>query len=548
MAEAARDGLMAYWRLFEPPLRSESNSSDWPIGIAVGLTGLAIDSRERPGWAQQLSEPEARLASRYALCELNGLPDWTASLLAAKPSVLDKIMQRELAWEFRRPIDLPEVHYILSALRYSNEAICERYCPFVWQLLEETEPAHAQTLEHTLSILLKWDKLDSAAFARLSRKRYEASEEDGRRLTWLVAWMYVQADSALDVLTTWVSDSYDPGEATSRMVSFCNALLNYREHRFGSVRRDFERIEILKALIPLIYECVRIDQDNVHEGAYSPNGRDNAETTRGYLLNRVCETPGRAAYDALVSLSRELPHKRSRARLAVLAHRRAAADAEQAAWHTSDVLSYAETAEREPRSPRDLFELTCDRLDDLKLDLEHGDASEASILQGVSQETDMRNWFANRLRVNARHRYSVPPGEELADATRPDLRIHAPAVDAPITIELKIADKWTGPELSERLHNQLVGQYLRDVRSKFGIYLLVWRGLELKKHWEGQESGKRMSFTELVVHLQTQADEILANRYDLDAIRVIGIDLTARGSQQVVTSVDYPISRKKNSS
>jgi len=537
MAEAARDGLRAYWRLFEPPLRSESNSSDMPVGIAVGLTGLAIESRECPNWAQQLSEQETHLACRYALCELNGFPDWVAGLLATKPEAFDTIMQRELTWEFERPIDLPEVHYMLSALRYSDETICERYRPFVWQLLENTEPAHAQTLEHTLSILLKWDKLDSASFARLSQKRYEASEEDGRRLTWLVAWMYVQADGALDVLRVWVSDSDDSSEATHRMVSFCNALLNHREHRFVAVWHDFERIEILKVLIPLIYEYVRIDQDNVHEGAYRPNGRGNAETARGYLLNRICETPGRAAYNALVSLSRELPHERSRAWLAVLAHRRAAADAEQTAWRTSDVLSYAEAGEREPRSARDLFELVCDRLDDLKFDLEQGDASEASILQGVSKETDMRNWFANRLRDNTLHRYSVPPEEELADATRPDLRIHAPAVDAPVTIELKIADKWTGPELSERLHNQLVGQYLRDVRSKFGIYLLVWRGPEVKKHWEDQETGRRMSFTKLIAHLQTQAVEILANRHDLDGICVIGIDLTARGSRQVVTSV-----------
>ena len=136
--------------------------------------------------------------------------------------------------------------------------------------------------------------------------------------------------------------------------------------------------------------------------------------------------------------------------MVVLAHRRAAEDAEQEAWLASNVLSFAAQAEKDPRSARDLFDLVCNRLDDLKLDLEEGDASEARILRRIDQETELRTWFANRLRRAARGRYSLPPEEELADATRPDLRIHASAVDAPVPIELKIADKWSYAELVER--------------------------------------------------------------------------------------------------
>jgi hypothetical protein len=120
----------------------------------------------------------------------------------------------------------------------------------------------------------------------------------------------------------------------------------------------------------------------------------------------------------------------------------------------------------------------------------------------------------------------VPPEEELADATRPDLRIHASAVDAPVPIELKIADKWSYTELAERLHNQLVGQYLRDVRSKFGVFLLVWRGKKME--WRESESGKQFSFGSLLEQLEAQAEAILQNRNDLEGIRIVGIDLTKR--------------------
>jgi hypothetical protein len=126
VAEAAHDGLMAFWRLFEPPLLSERITDSIPNGLIAGLIGLAIEARERPGWACELSAQDAQRACRYALCELNGFPDWAPDLLA-HPEAFDAVMQRELAWEFERPVDLPEPHYMVSTLRYGPEPIRERY-------------------------------------------------------------------------------------------------------------------------------------------------------------------------------------------------------------------------------------------------------------------------------------------------------------------------------------------------------------------------------------------------------------------------------------
>jgi hypothetical protein len=341
--------------------------------------------------------------------------------------------------------------------------------------------------------------------------------------------MCVDADGALDYLRAWLNETEDDSEAPRQMIAFCNALMEHHEMRFSSIWRDFERVEILRQLVPLIARHVRIEEDNIHEGSYEPDARDHAETTRGYLLGRVRDTSDRAAFDTLMAFSRELPHERSRHRMVILAHRRAAEDAEQEAWLASDVLSFAGQAEREPRSARDLFDLACSRLDDLKFDIEEGDESVAQLLRKVDRETELRIWFARELRRAARGRYSVPPEEELADATRPDLRIHAPAVDAPVPIELKIADKWSYAALVERLRNQLVGQYLRDARSRFGVFLLVWRGT--KTEWREIESGKQFSFCNLLERLETKAEDILQNRYDLEGIRIVGIDLTKRDTR-----------------
>jgi hypothetical protein len=276
-----------------------------PYGAITGLVGLAIEAHERPGWARNLSDQEAQRACRYALCELNGFPDWAPDLLAAHPETFDAVMQRELSWECERPADLPESHYTVSTLCYGPEPIRLRYCPIIQKLLTQGQPAHAQTLENALSLVLRWSGLDQSAFAGLAQQRYETSQDERRRLTWLVAWMCVDAEGALGPLRVWVDSAPDELEATRRMIAFCNALMEHYEMRFGSIWRDFERVEILRKLVPLLQD-----------------------------------------------------------RMVILAQRRAAQDAEQPAWRACDVLSFAEQAERDPRSARDLFDLVYSRLDD----------------------------------------------------------------------------------------------------------------------------------------------------------------------------------------
>ena len=132
--------------------------------------------------------------------------------------------------------------------------------------------------------------------------------------------------------------------------------------------------------------------------------------------------------------------------------------------------------ERTPSNHNELYELAVLRFLDLKDDLEHGDCSIANNLQKATLETEVRNIIGWILREKALGLYSIPQEEEFADAKRSDLRFHGKGFDGPVPVELKIADKWSGPDLFERLENQLCGDYLRDNRSRRGIFLLVYRG------------------------------------------------------------------------
>ena len=120
----------------------------------------------------------------------------------------------------------------------------------------------------------------------------------------------------------------------------------------------------------------------------------------------------------------------------------------------------------------------------------------------------------------------MTPEEELADATRPDLRIHNADVDAPVAIELKIADNWSYTQLSAALRDQLVGRYMRDQRSRYGVFLLTWHGG--KQRWRHRGSSRILAFDQLVVSLQEEADAIVAQDPGVDDLAVVGVDLTRR--------------------
>jgi hypothetical protein len=259
---------------------------------------------------------------------------------------------------------------------------------------------------------------------------------------------------------------------------------------------------------------------------YSPGPRDHAQRARSHILETLCRLPGRETYDGLRELARLHRGTFLGDRFLVLAEERAEADAEPEAWRLRDLAAFTTDAERSPQSQLELYSLALARLDDLKLDLEDGDESEASLLQKVEDEFELRRVIANRLKYAARGKYTTGSEEELADETRTDIRLHNPLVNARIPIELKIADKWAATALKERLQTQLIGQYLREACC--GIYLLVRRGAEGDQRRWSLPHGERADFSELVAWLTVQATSLIAQHPNIKGLQVVGIDLTAR--------------------
>ncbi|MGY3147373.1 hypothetical protein ACVWYQ_004372 [Bradyrhizobium sp. USDA 3397] len=243
------------------------------------------------------------------------------------------------------------------------------------------------------------------------------------------------------------------------------------------------------------------------------------------ILELLFNLPGRETYDALVALADRNAERRDH--LLTLAERRAEQDSDSPPWSPADVYRFAGDVERSLRNEGELYEIALSRLDDLKHEYEEGDESEASLLMKVANEVELRKVLANRLKQASRSSYTTGSEEELADGRRTDIRMHHPAVDTRIPIEIKIAGQWQASELKERLKNQLIGQYMRE--SRYGIFLLVNRGGPRDtRRW--RIDGRVLGLSELEIWLRKQAKDFQRKNSRIAGLEVLTVDLLKLGS------------------
>lgn len=319
-------------------------------------------------------------------------------------------------------------------------------------------------------------------------------------------------------------------------MSYVTHLWGGRRNETARVRVAFQTPEFLKSLYLLMHKHIRQkdDIDRAGTGAYAPGLRDHTQEARDSLFTLLNGIPGKEAYLALDAIARVHPEESARSWFVLHAKTKAEQDADIGSWAPSQVREFQDKLECTPANHRDLAELATMRLLDLKDDLERSDSSIAHIFQKVTLETDMRKYLGHELRETAVGRYSISQEEELADAKKPDLRFLGSGFDGPVPVELKLADKWTGPALFERLENQLCGDYLRDNRSNHGLFVLVYGGE--KKGWDVPGASNRVDFEGLIVALQTHWEQISPRFSGIEEITVIGIDLTKRFSTDASTA------------
>lgn len=530
VARAFRDAAVAHWRQHRPLLASEGAPLDsTTFQVVFGLAGLAIESAETEHWAASLSDDDVEVAFRYALQELNGYPAWFAAVCMRAPAAVRDLMLVEVDYELSIGVAEQDTHYVIYDINWCGEWMWDSLAPALLSRLAAAEPKNLRNLQYLLNVI-QGSAAEDEAVRSLARSRALSSTQLEHCAQWYAVWIGVAPDEALAALSSRIQ-TFSVGEERSRFVMVVlTQIVGGRRGGASRVRHAFCMAGHLKTLYLLAHEHIRIEDDlnRAGGGVYSPGLRDDAQDAREHLLALLRGLPGKDAFIALSEAARDHPSQRHRMYIELLAKAKAESDATGAPWSESQVREFNDEHERLPRNHRELFDLATLRLLDLKADLEHGDSSDAPMLSGVASEGHVRTYIGNWLRNLARGRYAVPQEEELADAKRPDLRFLGIAFDAPVPVELKLADNWSGPKLFERLETQLCGDYLRDRRSTCGVFLLVYRGEQ--KSWHLPEAAGAVDFKGLVEALQERWVALSSSLPNVDDILVIGIDLTRRAA------------------
>lgn len=529
VAHAFRNGAIAYWRRYRPILRSEgATPGTTPFPVIFGLTGLLIESRETDSWAAQLDPADAALAFRYAMHELNGFPSWFADLYLKNEEAFRQLILAEVDYELRHEVAETDSHYIVYDINWAGEWLWAGVAPHLYRRLLSSDLRNLRNLQHLLNIIQGSNTVSDVEIAVLAEKRAVDVAEPGHMAQWFAVWTGVAPARALPALKAKLETLAEHSSRAKVLMAYLAQLVGAGRGESASVRQAYCTAPYLGELYLLAHQYIRRteDLDRVNYGVYTPGLRDHAQDAREHLLALLRALPGKEAYVALEHIALNHPDEASRAYVASLAKAKAEADAAQAPWILGQVKDFGETYERTPSNHQELFDLAIHRLLDLKGELEDGDSSIAPMLARVGVETDIRNYIGGWLRNFAHARYSVPQEEELADGKRPDLRIVGVGFDAPMPIELKLAEKWTGPELFERLEVQLCGDYLRDPRSNCGVFLLVYSGARVTWSVPGDEPAR--SFDDLLNALRARWKDLAPTLKNVVDVQVVGIDLTRR--------------------
>ncbi len=539
VALAFRDGAARFWRQNTPLLRSEGAiANTTPFSTIFGLTGLSIEARETIDWPLNLTENEAEVATRYALMELNGFPAWLSQLHKSFPSQVRDVLLKEIKYELTTETAESESHYVLYDVSWHGHWIRDQIAPALLPLLR-AKRVNTRNLGYLLSIVNQSSVVDKA-IADIASRKANATRNPVFSPIWFAVWVGVDPTAAIPALAARFAGMKDAIQQTKLALGFIVALVGGRSQE-SRARQAFRTVEHMKSLYLLMTRHIRQQDDieRVGQGVYSPGQRDNAQDARNALIAFIRETPGKEAFLALLELARAHPDERSRPWMSYHAKTKAAADADIDAWKPSQVQEFGKSLVSTPASHRELWYHAVDKLEALRHDLENGDSSIASILRVVDQETEFRKFIGGWCRDHAAGRYVIPQEEELADAKRPDLRFFGIGFDAPVPAELKLADKWTGPHLFERLEIQLCGDYLRDPRSSRGIFIIIYLGT--KSYWDLPNGRRANTFEMLVDELQRQWTLVSNDYPSVEDIRVIGIDLTRR-------DIDTKAAKKANRS
>ena len=521
-----------HWRSTRPLPQSKRPLDQWNTTPGTWIFGLSWISAEAssPGWAAQLTQEEARTAAAYAMVDINGFSHIITDLATAFPDAVDEVIGGELTAQ----LDLASDHRFLSVLQNLDHAdraiqnlLAHRLLTALPNMGVNASAEAAQNVSHHLHSTLRILTLVSGDSERrqvadLCAAKFEEDNSGHLALHWLRGLFALDAYRGTKLVSSVLGTIKD-SVAAERATDILVALFGNRESANFNVSDHEKRAQALGKLIRIAYSSIRPEDDQQHEGSFTPNHRDNAESARQFLLGLLIQTPGPKAGAILQELAREPEFAHFPDRLRMFARQRAASDSEPPSFTPVQIVHLVRNCEMPPHDRDGLSNVMISRLNDLAHKIAVGDFTDRRTLRTISSEEEMQRTLAWRLENMAKGAYIVSREDEVADRKRVDIRLLATCGKPKAVLEIKIAYNWTLADLERALTAQLVGQYLRHEDCRAGCLLLTYNGR--KNHWENLNTGRHLNFQAVLEHLCELAQKLeVEDRFGI-RLSVFGPDL-----------------------
>lgn len=537
VADSLRLALKPIWRCETPLLRHERSPSDHGMRWerwTLALVAIAAEA-EDPKWVEGLTAGEAEQAIRYATLNWSNFPTWLDDLAATHPERVDRLIGAELTWSLGTAASEQGYSMLLQDIDTAQLGLAKLFLPRIRTWLESTGglpsakddvEGAARRMDQAISIILKFGDDDDHGFLKdMASSTLVRGTNDPFAHIWLPALFALDPEAAVDRLEALCS-----GVAVSRE----SVVVDWIAQLFGHANRGrgvrikqpgLSGKQIIR-LLRLAYLHVDRADDAVHEGSYSPDRRDDAESGRDTLLYALMELGGLEGWAAKQEIADDPMFIHLRDRLQTLAREKSASEADNLAMRPDEVRKLDTNREPGPRTPAEMFALMSDRIADVR-DRLLNDDSPIELWTSARDERVMRKAIAEHLGTHAAGAYTVAQESVTADEKETDIRLRSTVNAVEGVIELKIGDKrnYSGASLRTTITEQLVDKYLAPQGRRSGI-LLITRSTRVR--WQDPDSGASMDFEALIGMLANEAKRIEGGYPDEIFLDAAGLDLKPR--------------------
>jgi hypothetical protein len=533
VGDRLRETMMAVWRKDRPTLRSErpdGEKNTFLVRWQFGLAGIAAEA-EDANWAKRLTEQEAELACRYAPMELNGFPSWLESLGIEHPAAVDRVLGEELSLSLREVTDANAYSIFLQNISHASAIVATLFVHRIraWLTgiaqaeLKPNNPQSGQNLRQAIEILVKSGNDDDRRFIeRTARQRLADGLAVPFANVWLPALLHLNPVAGIEALEKGLKGA---ASKTGAGVQLFAELFN---RDYGGIGFDLGAPgftpSLLLRLLRLAYQHVRIKDDAHREGFHSPDTRDDAERGRNAVLNALLATTGPEGWTVKLEMANDPLFAHIKDRAIALAQETAAEEADSVALTEAAFAILDRTGESPPATREAMFALMRDRLDDID-DLLLQDISPRELWASITDEHVMRKELARVLRDAGNQSYTIDQESVTADEKETDIRFRSTGSKQQGTIELKLGDGRSGTDLFNTIRDQLLTKYMAADECRAGCLLVT---IAKDRKWDHPQSGKRISFEELMAVLNEEAERLSNELGGTAKLMAKGLDLRPR--------------------